>query len=241
MSEIPYGFCQCGCGGKTTIAKKTNTRRNQVKGQPLHFIFGHSTRVRDALENPNPSGLCQCGCGQPTAIATITSKRHERVKGLPVRFVRGHGGRKLATDRFWAHVQKSPDGCWIWTGSTTKGGYGIFPLGGRNGCVTTASRFSYTMHFGLIPDSLDVCHNCDNPSCVCPDHLFLGTRKDNMQDALRKGRTKNGTTKLTKQQVLEIRRRYAEGGISQTALSCEYGVARTAINRIIHRKRHAQI
>lgn len=108
--------------------------------------------------------------------------------------------------------------CWTWTGCISPGGYGKF----RGGEV--AHRFSYRSHFGDIPAGLLVMHKCDNPSCVNPDHLFVGTPDDNMQDKVAKNRqshvgssknppkgTRNTKAKLTDDQVRGIRRLSAEG------------------------------
>lgn len=95
-----------------------------------------------------------------------------------------------AEQRFWCRVQKS-DGCWLWTGKPDKDGYGH--LRGWHGRQIGAHRFSFELHNGEINDSgLMVCHTCDNPPCVRPDHLFLGTCFDNIQDCIRKGRNACG-------------------------------------------------
>lgn len=90
--------------------------------------------------------------------------------------------------RFWAKVEKTPT-CWEWRGATVTG-YGHISMGGVLGKIRLAHRISWEMHNGPIPDGLHVCHRCDNPKCVRPDHLFLGTDLDNAQDRDAKGRSR---------------------------------------------------
>lgn len=85
---------------------------------------------------------------------------------------------------FWNNVEKT-DTCWVWVRARNRSGYGRT---GAHGAPRLAHRVSYEMAHGAIPDGLMVCHKCDNPPCVRPDHLFLGTAKDNVRDAQEKGR-----------------------------------------------------
>lgn len=93
---------------------------------------------------------------------------------------------------FWKKVDTS-DSCWVWTASTLKSnGRGQFPTARRYGFSTSPYRFSWQLHHGAIPSGRLICHRCDNPLCVRPEHLFLGTQLDNMEDARKKGRTAQG-------------------------------------------------
>lgn len=141
---------------------------------------------------------------------------------------------------FWAKVQVSePDECWIWTGAIGKQGYGNWNTGGKTWRV---ARASWTIAHGPIPEGNCVCHTCDNPPCVNPGHLFLGTPADNMADMTEKGRRarkgpsgeRNSHAKLTASQVLEIRNAHANGA-RQVDLQRQYGMSRTTIFGIVHR------
>ena len=88
---------------------------------------------------------------------------------------------------FWRRVIPEPNsGCWLWEGAFNKAGYGNVSYDGE---YTSAHRQSWVLTFRSIPDDLDVCHKCDFPPCCNPNHLFLGTQRDNMQDCSKKGRT----------------------------------------------------
>lgn len=114
-----------------------------------------------------------------------------------------------AEERFWSRVKKS-DGCWEWTGprKNSRSHYGaFFPKQGEH---WAAHRYAYTLAHGPIPDGLLVCHRCDNPPCVRPDHLFLGTDRANHDDMVSKGRHAHGPTHAARMKIVAARLR-AEG------------------------------
>lgn len=145
----------------------------------------------------------------------------------------------MLEQRFWGFVDKSGD-CWTWTGTTNgrNDGYGKFSVGPN--VRVYAHRFSWELHNGLIPEGMLVCHHCDNPLCVRPDHLFLGTPLDNMRDMWAKGRGNNPRRtgedarnhKLTWDAVNEIRRLYT-AGYGYRVLGRAFHVDPTNIRRIV--------
>jgi hypothetical protein len=139
---------------------------------------------------------------------------------------------KLLEEKFWGKVSKGP-GCWEWAGGTDGTGYGTLErMINKKRWRFQAHRYSWLLHNGPIPGGLLVCHQCDNRRCVNPAHLFLGTAKDNTADMIAKGRSKFGTltsetartTRLTADQVLEIRRLRSEGVLLRE-LAARFGVA----------------
>jgi hypothetical protein len=206
------------------------------------YMSDHTTR------NESPK-LCECGCGQPAPIAVKTNVKDGYIKGQPIRFVHGHNRRGSyvptkkpvpVVERFWAKVKVGkPDECWEWQASTDGRGYGQLNGGNRS---LRAHRVSYELHFGSIPDGLDVCHRCDNRRCVNPHHLFVGTRSDNVQDMLKKGRgnfvpqvgSKNHLSKLHEDDIPEIRE-LAAGGLTCAAIASRFGVTAENISMIVRR------
>src|SRR5262252_6678342 len=96
--------------------------------------------------------------------------------------------KRAAYERFWAKVKRAEVGCWEWLGTRLDTGYGCFSVGSGPGNRHRAHRYSWELHYGPIPDGLQVIHHCDNRACVRPEHLFLGDHNMNMQDAVRKDR-----------------------------------------------------
>lgn len=128
-------------------------------------------------------------------------------------------------------------GCWIWTGCKVKAGYGTI---GKS----YMHRYSYELHQGRIPDGMHVCHQCDMPDCVNPDHLFIGTHRDNHEDKISKGRSSGGSmkgedhpsVKLSEADIINIRAIYKYCNISQTRLSNIYKMSQSHISSIISGK-----
>ena len=148
---------------------------------------------------------------------------------------------KTLYERFQDKYIVDPEtNCWLWQGQKHSQGYGQLWIEGRRKKILKAHRVAANLFLGMALDSpLKVCHRCDHPSCVNPEHLWLGTQAENNRDRMAKGRNANQdgengwSWKLTSQQVSEIKELYRQGSISQTALAERYGVKQPQISRII--------
>lgn len=168
--------------------------------------------------------------------------------------------RTPLADRFWPKVdRRSPDECWLWTGAHHPAGYGRIGIGGSGSRMAPATHVAWMLCNGTpVPPGMLVCHHCDNPPCVNPAHLFIGTPKDNQQDMSRKGRAKaprlrgsshplrvdpsraargeeHGCALLTAESVVAIRNAFSCGE-RITSLARRFGVARPTIRRVVLRE-----
>jgi hypothetical protein len=168
--------------------------------------------------------------------------------------------------RFWSRVNRNgplPDQsnphykglgrCWNWTAAKCSAGYGALKI---NGIQTGTHRFSYQLHYGAIAKGANICHRCDNPSCVNPAHLFSGTSSDNAKDRCAKGRSDkvaalnamrggagycpkgelHKNSKLKESQVAAIRASWRGGKNTQTSLAAQFGVSIGLVHLIVHQR-----
>ena len=208
---------------------------------PMHYcrwrLYGDPLTT---IKPVYPNTICSVdSCQGPVNSRGLCRKHYIRWSryGDPTKQFRS----KIPIESFWLKVNK--DGpihpvcgqCWAWTGHVKEEGYGRFRI---NKVLVFAHRFSWEIHRGEIPDDLCICHHCDNPGCVNPAHLFLGTRIDNNEDARKKGRRVRGEKHpkaiLTEAIVKEIRQRYKKrdkknGG---HALAKEFGIRQKYIYAI---------
>lgn len=145
--------------------------------------------------------------------------------------------RTSVFDRFKSFPkERLPNGCLNWSGSISRG-YGELIVGGKYGKKVRAHRIAYEVAFGAIPLGLCVLHRCDNPRCVNPDHLFLGTQADNLQDMRSKGRQVyvSKPMKLDQAKVADIRKRALTG--EKTAdIAALHGISKAMVWKIVNRK-----
>lgn len=215
-------------------------------------LTGHKYGLLEVLREAQGDGRtkwwCRCKCGRELMT------RGNSLRSGNTRSCGCVGGKGVpAEDRFWKKVNKEGpvhtilnSKCWIWLGPLKGDRYGrLKNVKGEY----KPHRFSWNLHIGKIPVGLQVLHKCDTPTCVNPKHLFLGTQQDNIEDMRLKGRTtkgrcfnptgKNGSTKLTEKDILEIRKKYKKG--NGLVLAEEYGVNGSTISRIITGARWGKI
>ena len=150
---------------------------------------------------------------------------------------------KSLSERFWEKVDiQGLDDCWEWTAGKTRG-YGHIGVDGKIRQATHV--LFYLRHGDWPPRGKEACHNCDNPGCLNPRHLYLGTHKSNMCDMVlrqrgrggnQKGEQNNGA-KLTENQVYDVRCLLAQGGITQKEIGQRFGISQQNVSRIVNHKR----
>ncbi len=170
---------------------------------------------------------CLCDCGN-TCVRKLCRLNREIVKTCgkcPVKF------------KLMKHIKIIDSNTWIWTSSTSKFGYGQFRYKG-NTCL--AHRMVYELFIGEIPNGMCVLHKDDNPPNVCPSNLFLGTRKDNNLDKVKKGRSNKGEksylSKLTNKKVIKIRELYNTGKYTQKEIGEMFSISGNSVSTIVNYK-----
>ena len=178
------------------------------------------------------------GCNRKVAAHGHCESHARRVRlyGDPLHVKQAQLHGLTLEERFSAYTVEKKDGCWKWIGYLDPNGYGRLNI---KNVPILAHRISYQLYRGGIPKGMSICHKCDNPFCVNPDHLFLGTQKDNMDDMINKGRdhkrgmkgSEHPRSKLDEEKVKLIRL----SSKTDMQLSIEYGVSRSVIYDAKHR------
>jgi len=205
-------------------------------------IAGVHASLLDDMSNGSSKQQRLCdveGCDRKTLVKTFCGKHYQRFMkyGDPNFSGKIHIGNCPLKDRLFMKRKITKDGCWNWTGNKRSYGRGYFI---RKGMRLSVPRVSAMIFLGFdMKSELCVCHHCDNPSCFRPDHLFIGTQKDNARDMLEKGRgnkprgERNHKAILTEKQVIKIRKEYCNG-TKVIELARKYGLAGTSMSSVVH-------
>ncbi len=224
-----------------TGVQSTYTRSNHQQRNLRMATSNHTTSI--------PYGYCHCGCGQKTNLYQTTHTNKGQFKGQPTLFILGHSTRLRPqpdqAELFWSKVAITADDnqCWIWQAGKVPNGYGKFNVRKK---TKAAHRLAWMFPNYVIPNHMEICHSCDNPACCNPKHLFIGTRQDNTDDMMRKGRQAppeqhahkgeaHPRHKLTYAQVVQIREEHARGNVTAKVIAMRYGVSPSCIESIVRR------
>ncbi len=201
-------------------------------------------RVPSKIDN-GPAACPHCGVSQRSSGVRQGQRQYRWMCACPRR------ARPTFEERFWDKVERAaPDECWLWTGSRQPAGYGRINASSRRNCRTNAGAHvvSWELHHrATVVPGFFVCHQCDNPPCVNPAHLVVGTPADNLRGMVERGRSQRGErhchAKFTADNVRYIRRVCGPGAPrgTQQRLAERYGVWHGAISKIVLRKRWEHI
>lgn len=214
-------FCACGCGAEIKILRRYS------KSQIPRWLNEHKApKVKDEaitkwVEDNTDKHLCKCGCGGFVKIRRVHIHR-----GIPER-IKNHQGN-VTEAYFWSKATHPDEGCWEWQAEKTSNGYGAYRKSGQGRKIYLAHRYAYELAYGAFDKKLFVCHKCDNPQCIRPDHLFLGTNEDNMKDAVRKQRQKRTLSNEKVREIVKLK----EQGENGAKIALKYDVAPTTIYSI---------
>jgi hypothetical protein len=206
------------------------------KKKSIHYCQKHANRLRrtgsiELKQRPERDPICIVhGCSKLKTSSAKYCKMHA------TRLARtGMLELRPKKDKLAEEIRKDASGCWIYEGYKNNTGYGRLCVNRKS---ILAHRLMYERTFGPIPNRLEVCHKCDNPACVNPDHLFLGTHLDNMRDMVNKGREAHvmgehsGNAKLKESQVIQIYN-MRNCGLSSSKIAILFGVGKSTIKRIM--------
>lgn len=211
------------------------TRKNDTIGLQLEMLGGATNTPSATWMElaPMPSQYTCLQCGSHFLGDSTRARKYCSWQCYLAAIRTHHPNRRPLRERFLEKFVVSETGCWEWTGLKGKWGYGTIGYDRRT-CL--AHRIAYELFKDPIPQGLLVLHRCDNPGCVNPDHLFLGTNDDNMRDMAAKGRSTKGSrnteSKLTEEIVARMRDRHARGE-SYVSIARAYGVNETTARRAI--------
>lgn len=238
-TDVSYGHCWCGCGRRTKLARRSNSSRLQVSGEPVRYLAAHGSQhaqqrkwveaareYRDAWRRDRPDipyGYCWCGCGSKTNLTACTHTSRSLVRGEPERFLLAHAHRKSPVD--YIREDRGFDTlCWIWQRAGT-GEYGTSRV---DGTTSYAHRLYYEEANGPILEGLLVHHRCEQTFCVNPDHLEAVTRSEHQ--ALHKSRCIMDDSRVVTARLLSA------SGFSYTQIGQRLGVSRTTAQRAVEGK-----
>ena len=215
----PSGLCKCGCGARTTIAPATNAKRGHIRGEPVDYIRGHSSKkYLRTWDISSELPFCACGCSGRVTLSKITDSKRGRIQGEPNLFLRGHWNRPLLT------CEKEDRGydtlCCIWQGQIDQLGYPRREVPGFS--TVLVHRQVYIAAHGEPPAGFHVHHLCEQRDCVRLEHLEAREKSAHL-------RSHYG---ITPEKYVAIHDAIRSGGESQAAMARRFGVSTVFIWRL---------